>query len=189
MLLQSVCKISACSKFYFHRNCAIITRRNILTRENIAVAQVSGTHYSQCLWSERLMVCLPPSLQSTSSYCPFCFIFCLFTFILLFWLPSYLFTGSCPVLFKVIYHSCQTNVLCPTFHSFHHCHCPCHPHMWQPLCIYSFISSLRIHSYHTTARIGRLWKANWKYPVSMVWHTKWLRLVNKPHRKGSLMSE
>jgi len=69
--------------------------------ENTVLAQVTGNYYDQCLWSKLLIVCLPLSLQLQL----------LFIFIIMFWLPSHIFTGSYPALFKLIYQSCWTRVL------------------------------------------------------------------------------
>jgi hypothetical protein len=56
---------------------------------------------------------LPFSLPLTAALS-----FYLFTFTISFWFTSYSFTGSCSIMFKVIYHSSQTSVLCLTFYSF-----------------------------------------------------------------------
>jgi hypothetical protein len=63
--------------------------------------------------------------------------------LILFWLFSYSFTGSYLVLFKVIHYSCQTNVLCTTFHTF----LQCHPHIQQQFCLCSFINLIKIQNW------------------------------------------
>jgi len=132
MHFQSHCPISAPVYHHFHFSCAITTRRNLCLGENsTTLEQAWGNCCGHCMWS-RLQY------SSTNPPCSSSFYFFLFL-IVLFWHPLYSFIGS-PGLFKVIYHSWQTSGLYPTFHLFQEC-CP---HMQQPLCIYSFISFLRI---------------------------------------------
>jgi len=123
---------------------SLVTRINyILMTENIALAQMWSNCCSHSLWSRLLIVYLPPF----PAFPPF--------------------TGSCPVVFKVICHSCKTNVLCPAFYSFRHC-CP---HMPQPLHIY-FISFLKIHKQLShSCKNGRLVEGQWKGSVghSVTW--------------------
>jgi len=74
-------------------------------KKSSALAQVSGNYSSQFVWSKHLMVCFPSSLVP---------LLLLIFFIYFYFIISSLFlTGSCHVVFNVIYHSCQTNILCP----------------------------------------------------------------------------
>jgi len=115
----------------------------------------------------------------------------IYVFGILLWLPSYSFTGSYPLLLKVIYNSlCSvSNIL--FFQQ-------CCPYVQQPVCIYSFISFVRTNK--QLSHSCKNWKNKkvqlaWSCGHGITWNSILLRFINNltgrtyKHQKRSAIQQ